>query len=116
MTRSYGGHTWTGCLPVLFPDHDKDGDGIEWEISIELDCTNPGCPAQLYGPPENCYPAEGPEFELDRVTVFVGKINVLQTAKWSEAELVLGEAVWGNLIDAAYEDADENWEANEPDD
>lgn len=28
---------------------------------------SPGCEAQTYGPAENCYPAEGPEIELDYV-------------------------------------------------
>ena len=33
---------------------------------VEIECTaaiTPGRSAQLYGPPENCYPAESPEFD-----------------------------------------------------
>jgi hypothetical protein len=31
------------------------------KAEIDYCVTSYGCPAQTYGPPENCYPAEGPE-------------------------------------------------------
>ena len=35
----------------------------EIEVKVRYSIT-PGCPAQLYGPPEDCYPADPPEVEL----------------------------------------------------
>jgi hypothetical protein len=29
----------------------------------------PGVPAQISGPPEGCYPAEGPEIEIDKIEI-----------------------------------------------
>lgn len=37
-------------------------------VSIEIDYY-PGCAAQLYGPPERCYPAEPPELYFGKVTI-----------------------------------------------
>lgn len=44
-------------------------DGREVEFQLTMDCTSRGCAAQLYGLPENCYPAEAAEFELASVHV-----------------------------------------------
>jgi hypothetical protein len=40
--------------------------GREVDVAIEVDyeCTDPGTPGRTYGPPEDCYPAEGPEIEF----------------------------------------------------
>jgi hypothetical protein len=35
-----------------------------YEIEFEYSVGSWGCAAQTYGPPENCYPAEGMEIEL----------------------------------------------------
>lgn len=43
--------------------------GYELTIKTEYHITYRGRPARLYGPPEDCYEAEPPEFEIDRVTV-----------------------------------------------
>ena len=41
----------------------------ELPITAEWRITYRGCPARLHGPPEDCYEAEPPEFEIDRVLV-----------------------------------------------
>jgi hypothetical protein len=40
-------------------------DGEDYDVSIEFDATitSPYVPAQTYGPPEDCYPSEGLEWE-----------------------------------------------------
>ena len=38
-------------------------DGREQQVTVEYDAS-PYYPAQTYGPPENCYPAEGVEVEI----------------------------------------------------
>ena len=44
--------------------------GFEWVVEIDYRVTSYGCPAQTYGPPENCYPAEGPEWEIESITLY----------------------------------------------
>jgi hypothetical protein len=39
-------------------------DDRETEIEVEIKVHSWGCAAQTYGPPENCYPAEGAEVEI----------------------------------------------------
>ena len=39
-------------------------DDSETEIEVEVAVYGWGRPAQTYGPPENCYPAEDPEAEI----------------------------------------------------
>lgn len=53
--------------------------GAETEVDAEISYSfTPGHPAKLYGPPEDCYPAEGPEVEVDEVTVIIdGKRHAL---------------------------------------
>ncbi len=73
-----------------------------------MTCTSPGCAAQLYGPPENCYPAEGPEFEFDEFTFFAGKKTILRSEKWSVAEALFGKIIWNRLYNDAVINAEEN--------
>ena len=42
-------------------------EGTEVGFSLSISCSARGCRAQISGPPEGCYPAESPEFELDSV-------------------------------------------------
>lgn len=39
-------------------------DDGETEVEFEVAVNSWGCAAQTYGPPENCYPAEGMEVEI----------------------------------------------------
>jgi hypothetical protein len=43
----------------------------KWELPIEVTwrITYRGRPARLYGPPEDCYEAEPPEYEIDRILI-----------------------------------------------
>lgn len=41
--------------------------GFDFIAEVEFRVTYWGCKAQTYGPPENCYPAEGPEWEVDAI-------------------------------------------------
>ena len=65
---SYGSHESRQCAEVL-----AKGDGHEAEFLLTLNCVTLGSPAQLYGEPGDCYPAEAAEFELDSVHVLDGE-------------------------------------------
>ena len=41
--------------------------GFEFVADVDWTLTYRGCPAKLYGPPENCYPAEDPEWEINSI-------------------------------------------------
>lgn len=43
--------------------------GFEFVADVDWTLTYRGCPAKLYGPPENCYPAEDPEWEINSITL-----------------------------------------------
>ena len=47
----------------------KDNILCEFEAAVDIKVTSYGCPAQTYGPPEDCYPGEGPEWEVESVYV-----------------------------------------------
>ena len=105
---AYGTHTYTTTmqgelmLPTAFDDT------LQWEVSVTVTCTYPGCTAQLYGPPENCYPAEGPEFEFVSFKFFVGKLVIVETRNWAVAEALFGKIIWNHLYYDAVADAEEN--------
>ena len=108
---NYGTHTYNtdvqGWLKYL---ERVDDDGLLWEVSITVTCTYHGCAAQLCGPPENCYPAEGPEFEFISFEFFVGKTVIVDSESWAVAEALFGKIIWKHLYDDAVTDAEENFD------
>lgn len=106
---NYGTHTYNTTLQSwLKLDADRQEIGLEWEVSITVTCTSPYQPAQVYGPPEDCYPAEGPEFEFDSFEFFAGNKMILRSEKWSVGEALFGENIWNHLYDDAVINAEEN--------
>jgi hypothetical protein len=86
--------------------------GPEYRIHFEI--TSPFVPAQTYGPPERCYPSEGPEWEITSIDeeswnkdtreyswVDLDKTNHTQ----EEVEAVWSWAEGLDLSDEAVEDA-----------
>ncbi len=73
-----------------------------------------GRPAQISGPPEDCYPAEGPEIEIRNVHVETTTIAGGQ--RWFDAlphehemlEPWAIETLWGALVENAIEAAQEH--------
>lgn len=69
----------------------------EFELSVEYSLP---IPAQISGPPENCYPAEGGEFEIvgnDECPKCKTKVDQGQAA----------DKLWDKLADDRYDDYDE---------
>ena len=44
--------------------------GFDFIAEIDWSLTYAGCPARTYGLPENCYPAEDPEWEIHSITLY----------------------------------------------
>lgn len=49
-------------MSTAIRDMDYGEGGPAYRIHFEV--TSPGCPAKTYGPPEDCFPAEAPEWEI----------------------------------------------------
>ena len=47
----------------------------EFDAAIDVNVVSYGCPAQTSGPPEYCYPAESPEWEIEATYVEVKEKN-----------------------------------------
>ncbi len=78
--------------------------GYEPCFMFMLVCTARGTPGQLFGPPENCYPAELPEFGIEYISVGGREISqgVLN-------ELV-GPVIAAEMLEAAELEAEESGE------
>lgn len=61
---SYGSHESSQYAEVI-----ARGDGHEVTFQITLTCVSRGDPGRFSGPPEDCYPSEAAEFELESVHV-----------------------------------------------
>ncbi len=106
---NYGTHTYTTELQgELVLSGNCFDDGLQWEVSVTVACTYPGCAAQFYGPPENCYPAEGPEFEFISFVFFVGKTKIVNNGTWDVALALFGAHIWNQLYNDAVINAEEN--------
>ena len=102
----YGTFDSIQCVEVFT---DPDTDGHEPEFKFTMNCVSRGCKAQLYGPPEDCYPADAAEFELDTVHAFDSKGNPLMISE-AVLEAIIGVEATKKLTDAAFLDASENGE------
>ena len=106
--KTYGTHTYnTDVQATLTLSAKVEDDGLQWEVSITVTCTSPYRPAQLYGPPEHCSPAEGPEYEFEEFEFFAGKVVILKSTDWTVAEALFGPNIWNHLYDDAVTDAEE---------
>lgn len=92
---------------IFFYDEEMD-EQITFEVVIEMRCTAPYVPARISGPPEDCYPAEGPEFELETIYIQFAKRQV--EIKPEELEQLVGKKRADKLIEAAELYAMENHE------
>ena len=56
------------------------------ELEVEYDFS-PGRPAQIYGPPERCYPAEGPEVEIGDIYITEETFKLGENGERKEVKL-----------------------------
>ncbi len=98
----YGSHESNQYVEVITGDH-----GTEIGFCLTLNCVNLGTPAQLHGPAENCYEAEGAEFELDSIHLIAedGK-HILITAEIYSA--IVGQDIETAHREAAHLEAEES--------
>ena len=78
----------------------------EFDAAVEVNVTSHGYPAQTYGPPENCYPEEGPEWEVEATYIDAGENSglvkcpdelLLFITRYIEGE-EFGDRVYGALV------------------
>jgi hypothetical protein len=43
--------------------------GFDFHVTVDIEITHWGCQAKLSGPPENCWPAEAPEWFIHSITL-----------------------------------------------
>lgn len=101
---SHGSHESTQYAEVSANGEDK-----EVEVRLTFECVTRGCPAQLYGPPENCYPEEAAEFELDSVHLLDDEGNPVEISEEVLKAFVGGDA-FKRMIEAAETEAMESGE------
>lgn len=86
-------------------------EGNEVEVTVEYSYS-PGTPGKTYGPPENCYPPEGPEVEILAVyltddkteTDLSSKLSKETNAQLEEQACVAGDEGMADDYEAAMED------------
>ena len=92
----------------------------EFDAAVDVKITSYGCPAQLYGLPEDCYPEEGPEWEVEATYIDGCKRddegNIISILTECPDELLIfvtryieGEEFAGRICDAIAEDGFPNY-------
>lgn len=56
---------------LIIDASDKERWQFSGDIEVTLSLASRGRPAQLYGPPENCYPAEPAEWDVESICLCV---------------------------------------------
>ena len=98
----YGSYESNQYVEVITGDH-----GTEIGFCLTLNCVNRGTPAQTYGPAENCYEAEGAEFELDSIHLIAEEGNhILLTEDIFSA--IVGSEIEKKMIEDAQTEAEES--------
>jgi len=49
--------------------------GEDFLAEIDITVTSWGCEARIYGPPEDCYPAEPPEWDVESIVLWLDDPN-----------------------------------------
>jgi hypothetical protein len=79
----------------------------DWVVEIDYRVTSYGCEAQTYGPPESCYPSEGPEWEVRSITLRRDEGANVVTPEWEATGKMfelLCERFDQEIADMIYED------------
>ncbi len=76
------------------------------ELGIYLKLTYAGDPGRTYGPPEDCYPAESPEWECDSLHLIFSKKHKLKISE-EDCIALFGQKFLDKHCDLAEEQANE---------
>jgi hypothetical protein len=82
-----------GHIPTALYDAINDCGIVEHEVEIEISRFRRGRPAQTYGPPENCYPAEPSEWDEEPAEDYGCRILSRLLAKAATCEPLRKELV-----------------------
>lgn len=94
--------------------------GKDCVIEFDYKITSNGCPAQTYGPPENCYPAEPMEYEIKEIIgVHEDLLDLLGSAVGQDMKITAAERdelmEWLETSDTVYnkiseDEASDGWD------
>ncbi len=82
-------------------------EGKEPEFQFTISCTSRGRSAYISGPPEDCYPAEAAEFELESLHVLGDEGNPIPIT-YQILEAVVGNELAQTMLSAAETEAMES--------
>lgn len=84
-------------IELELPVGGEDGDEYV-DCKVTYSVSSWGCPAQLYGPAEHCYPAESPEWDVVEVArLDTGEVFVPTTDHEQAIEQAIAEDVMEQL-------------------
>ena len=79
----------------------------DFVIEFDYTVTSPGYPARTYGLPEDCYPAEGIEYQIDDIRLFLdGSNEPLDIPLWMQGILMDELLTSQKAYDAVRENED----------
>lgn len=98
----YGSHESNQYVEVISGD-----DGKETEFQVTVNCVSRGDPGRMSGPPEDCYPSEAAEFELNSVVVMDDDGNPINMT-YQLLEAFVGKELAQKMHDNAVTEAIES--------
>jgi len=93
-------YQYEGEIEILFNNSEEP---VLWGIQIDMKQISPYIPAQLSGPPENCYPAEGPEWEVTGISL--NHENEVVKIEDKAFLSFFGQVYYDKYMNLAYEEA-----------
>jgi len=98
-------HEYTTDFTISVDENEEEFTTVEVEIYLEQ--TYAGCPAYISGPPEDCYPAEGPEWELDSIYLRFSKTHKLKVTE-EDFIALFGREFFNKCCEKAEEEGNES--------
>lgn len=101
----------------LYVSHDMLGREVDLEVSVGYTVTSRGRPAKTQGDPNNCYPEEAAEFEIDDI-VQVGFNGQRWDVDFADLPLAVRNRAEDMVSDEIYEGQpeDDRWRDDDIDD
>ena len=101
MTHSY--------YTELYPCFEWDDEPRTWEIEVVMEMISPGDPGKTYGLPEDCYPPEPAEWEVESIYLHATPRGVKRVElTMPQFYAMFGQECVNKILEAAEESANGN--------